>query len=263
LDRIVETKQKELSEAKAREPLEAIRDRAAAAALPCSLYAALTAPPPHAIHLIAEIKKASPSAGLIREDFDPAAIARTVHDAGASAISVLTDREYFQGDLGHIERVKQATPLPVLRKDFTLEAYHVYEARAAGADAVLLIGEILPTRDCVELAALAEGLGMTPLVEAHRPNLLLTLNAALQTAGVQTYLLGINNRNLARQVTDIQATEDVARMMADTSRLVAESGIHTCGDVERVKKAGAAAMLVGESLMASADIAAKIAALLR
>ncbi|UCG16837.1 MAG: indole-3-glycerol phosphate synthase TrpC [Phycisphaerales bacterium] len=262
LDRIVETKQKELAELRQRVPEEELIARARDAEPPRDFHAAIRADPPRGIHLIAEIKRASPSAGLIREDFDPVAIARAYHRAGASALSVLTDETYFQGHLSHVPQARQAAPLPVLRKDFTLDTYHVYQARAAGADAILLIAEVLATDEIVALLQLADSLGMTTLVESHNANLLLAVYAAVRAANPKRYLLGINNRDLARQVTDVGTTVRLAELLDDTSRLVAESGIQTREDVLRVQRAGAAAMLVGESLMAADDIAAKAAELL-
>jgi len=262
LDGIIDTKRREVAEAQARRPLDRVIAEAQAAEPPRDFHAAIRRPAPRGIHLIAEIKKASPSAGVIRADFDPVAIARIYHKGGASALSVLTDRTYFQGELAYIAQVKQAVPVPVLRKDFTVEAYQVYEARAAGADAVLLISEVLATDEIVDLLRLADSLGMTSLVEAHNPSLLLAVHAAIRGAGAVRYLLGINNRDLARQVVDVGTTERAAGLLSDKSILVAESGIHTPTDVARVRNAGAAAMLVGESLMAAPDIAARMRELL-
>jgi indole-3-glycerol phosphate synthase len=262
LDRIVETKRKEVASAKARVPPREMAARAARAEGPRDFHAAIRATPPHGIHLIAEIKKASPSAGLIRADFDPAAIARAYHQAGATALSVLTDETYFQGHLDHIERVKVVVPLPVLRKDFTVDAYQVYESRAAGADAILLIAEVLPADDIVHLLSLAESLGMTTLVESHGPERLVELRSAIEAAKPARCLLGINNRDLTRQAVDLATTTRAAERLGDTSTLVAESGIHTRDDVQAVRRAGAAAMLVGEALMSAEDIGAKVRELL-
>jgi indole-3-glycerol phosphate synthase len=262
LDDIIDTKRREVAEARARRPLDQVIAEARAADPPRDFHAVIRRPAPRGIHLIAEIKKASPSAGLIRADFDPVSIARTYLEGGASALSVLTDRTYFQGQLAYVALVKEAVPLPVLRKDFTIEAYQVYEARAAGADAILLIAEVLATDEIVDLLRLANSLGMTVLVEAHNPSLLLAVHAAIRAAGPTRHLLGINNRDLARQVVDVGTTEQAARLLSDTSILVAESGLHTAADVARVRNAGAAAMLVGESLMAAPDIAAKMRELL-
>jgi len=262
LDRIVETKREEVAAARSLVPLAEMAARARDAAPPRDFFAAIHRKAPRGIHLIAEIKKASPSAGLILADFDPVAIARIYHQAGASALSVLTDRTYFQGDLSFIELVKQAVPPPVLRKDFTIDAYQVYEARAAGADAVLLIAEVLATQEIVELLQLADSLGMTTLVESHNPNVLLAVHSAVRAVEPKRYLVGINNRDLSRQVTDVFTTTRLAGLLSDTSILVAESGIRTRRDVECIRRAGAAAMLVGESLMAADDIAAKVAELL-
>jgi indole-3-glycerol phosphate synthase len=262
LDRIIEAKRKEVARRQDEVALDVMQDRAGQAEPARDFLAAIRSVPPRGIHLIAEIKKASPSAGVIREDFDPVAIAGIYHEAGASALSVLTDRSWFQGELAYIEQVRQVVPLPVLRKDFTIDMYQVYESRAAGADAVLLIAEALATDDIVSMAGQAEALGMTALVEAHNPNLLLAVYSALHQAGLQRYLLGINNRDLARQVIDLSTTVRIAGLLSDTSRLVAESGIKTRSDVLRVQAAGAAAMLIGEALMSTDDIAGKAAELL-
>jgi indole-3-glycerol phosphate synthase len=262
LDRIVETKRKEVALAKARVPPREMMARAAGAERPRDFYAAIGATPAHGIHLIAEIKKASPSAGLIRADFDPAAIARAYHQAGAAALSVLTDETYFQGHLDHIERVKAAVPLPVLRKDFTVEAYQVYESRAAGADAILLIAEVLSADEIVHLLSLAESLGMTTLVESHSPERLVQLRSIIEAAKPERCLLGINNRDLTRQAVDLATTAYAAEWLGDTSTLVVESGIQTRDDVQAVRRAGAAAMLVGEALMRADDMGAKVRELL-
>ena len=205
---------------------------------------------PGPIKLIAEVKKASPSAGIIRADFDPAAIARTYQKHGAACLSVLTDEPYFQGKLEYLRDVRAAVDLPVLRKDFILEKYQLYEARAAGADAVLLIAECLD--DC-HLRALhneAVELGMTPLVELYDPgNLQRVLDAGAT-------LVGINNRNLRTFETDLAHTLRLRESVPGHCVLVAESGIRTRADVERLEVAGVNAILVGETLMAAPDIGA-------
>lgn len=262
LDRIVEAKRKEVALAQARVPLPEMMARAAGAERPRDFYAAIRATPARGIHLIAEIKKASPSAGLIRADFEPAAIARVYHQAGASALSVLTDESYFQGHLEHLGQVKAAVPLPVLRKDFTVDSYQVYESRVAGADAILLIAEVLSADEIVQLLSLADSLEMTTLLESHSPERLVELRSALEAANPARCLLGINNRDLTRQTVDLATTSRVAERLGDTSKLVAESGIRTRNDVQAVRQAGAAAMLVGEALMSADDIGAKVRELL-
>lgn len=259
LDKIVETKRRELEAQRSAVPQADVMGAADDAAPARDFFAAVTRP--GEINLIAEIKKASPSAGVILERFDPPAIARTYHEAGASALSVLTDRTYFQGRLEHVTGVRAACPLPVLRKDFTLEAYHVYQARAAGADAILLIAEVLSADRVVELADLADELGMTALIEAHDPELLLRVAARVDDIRGPV-LLGINNRNLALQQTNIETTIRLAPRVKGVAPLVSESGIRTREDVLAVQQAGAAAMLVGESILRAPDIGLQVRRLL-
>ncbi len=262
LDEIVAHKRKEVAAARQRVPLETVQRRAEAAPSPRDFRSAVTGPSPCGIHLIAEIKRRSPSAGLIRDDFDPAAIARVYASAGASAISVLTDERYFDGRLEYVAQVRSAVALPVLRKDFVVDAYQVWEARAAGADAILLIAEVLEIKDIVEYARLAGALGMSVLIEAYNAELLSAVVAALGRPLPPHVLLGINNRDLTVQRTDIATTARLAALLEDTSALVSESGIKTRADVEFVRQAGAQAILVGETIMAADDMAAKIAELL-
>jgi indole-3-glycerol phosphate synthase len=262
LDRIVADKRRELATAMQVKPLAALHAEAVAADPPRDFFAAVTGPAPAGIHLIAEIKRRSPSAGVIRADFDPVAIARTYHEAGASAISVLTDEKYFDGRLEFIAAIKSAVPLPVLRKDFLIDAYQVWEARAAGADAVLLIVEVLGADGVTELLPIVLQLGMTALIESHQPERLRALLDRLDDALPPRVLLGINNRDLSNQQCDLATTERLARLLPDRSRMVAESGIQTRADVRRVRSAGVTAMLVGETIMAAANMRAKIAELL-
>lgn len=258
LKRIITHKQTELAERKAARSLEQVRDEAASADIPRNFYAAMTAPPRWALHLIAEIKKASPSAGLIREDFDPQELARIYEQAGASALSVLTDEHFFDGHLQYIAQVKQVCSLPVLRKDFIIDAYQVYEARAAGADAVLLIGEVLPPATLLDLMILAAELKMTALVEVHHGDTLMNLRSVIGFPHERYSLLGINNRDLDRQVTDISTTFRLLSMLDDTRNVVSESGIKTNDDIQRLAQAGITAVLVGETFMKAPDVGAKV-----
>jgi len=262
LDQIVADKRRELAVAMRAQPIEAVRAAALSADPPRDFFAAVTAPCPAGIHLIAEIKRRSPSAGVIRADFDPVRIARDYHRAGASAISVLTDVKYFDGRLEYVGQVRAAVPLPVLRKDFIVDPYQIWEARSAGADAVLLILEVLGAERVAEFLPVGLQLGMTVLVEAHQPDLLRGLLAALGNPLPPRLLIGVNNRDLAVQKTDLETTRRLAALLPDTSRLVTESGIHTRVDVEFVREAGAGAMLVGEAIMACPDIPGKIRELL-
>jgi indole-3-glycerol phosphate synthase len=254
LDDIVAHKRHEIEAAKSARPESEVHTAAESAPPPRKFFEALAAPGP--IKLIAEVKKASPSAGVIRADFEPVQIARTYEQHGATCISVLTDEKFFQGSLDYLRRIRATVGLPVLRKDFILDKYQLYEARAAGADAVLLIAECLD--DC-HLRALhneAIYLGMAPLVELYEPaNLPRVLEAGAT-------LIGINNRDLRTFETDLNHTLRMREQVPDTFVLISESGIRTRTDVERLEAAGVDAILVGETLMASADIGQAIDALL-
>jgi indole-3-glycerol phosphate synthase len=228
---------------------------------PRNLYAALMAPPTWKVHLIAEIKKASPSAGLIRADFDPVAIAQTYHQRGASALSVLTDEAYFAGSLEYIDQVKAAVPLPVLRKDFLIDEYQVYESRAAGADAILLIAEILEPSRLMDMLILANELNLTALIEVHEADALMRFRSLVGFPLKGYSLLGINNRNLSTQVVDVGTTLRLMGMLEEDVPVVSESGVTTRQDVDKLARAGVRALLVGEALMRADDIAAKIAEL--
>ncbi len=260
LDRIVESKRAEVERARRDRPMGEVAAAAVRSVPAGDFYAAVVgcADPAAAseIRLIAEIKKASPSAGLIREDFDPVSIAAIYESCGAAALSVLTDRTYFSGELTFIERVRLASQLPVLRKDFIIDDYQVYESRAAGADAILLIAEILTVEKMDELSAMARDLGMTTLIELHEPQ---RLDALLPMISPQRRtILGINNRDLHAQRTDLGTSLELAARLPDGMPFVAESGIKTRSDVETMQRAGACAILVGETFMRAADIGAKV-----
>lgn len=254
LDKIVATKRAELAAAKQARPEAMLRQQAAAAPAVRDFFSPLAAPGP--IRLIAEIKKASPSRGVIRADFEPVEIGRTYQRHGATCLSVLTDQTYFQGSLDDLFGVRAAVSLPVLRKDFILDVYQLYEARAAGADAVLLIAECLEDCDLRKLHNEAVALGMTPLVELYEPENLSRVFDAGAT------LIGINNRNLRTFETDLEHTLRLRERIPDECVLVSESGIRTRADVERLAAAGVDAILVGETLMASPDIGRAVDTLL-
>ena len=254
LDKIVATKRGEIEACKARKPERALRAELAAAPPPRDFFAALATPGP--IRLIAEVKKASPSMGVIRTDFDPVQIALTYQRHGAACLSVLTDEPYFQGSLGYLHDVRETVGLPVLRKDFILDKYQLYEARAAGADAVLLIAECLDDCQLRGLHNEAVELGMTPLVELYEPaNLARVLEAGAT-------LIGVNNRDLRTFEVDLDHTLRVREQIPPECLVVGESGIRTRADVERLQAAGVDAILVGETFMASADIGAAVDRLL-
>ena len=229
---------------------------------------ALRRPRRGAVALIAEVKKASPSAGLIRADFEPVRIAREYEAAGASCLSVLTDEKFFQGSLEYLRLIRQAVKLPLLRKDFIIDERQILEAVEWGADAILLIVAILSEAQLQQFHALATGAGLAALVEVHDET---ELERAL-AAGAQ--LVGVNNRNLKNFKVDLATTERLAARLdlsapstehatrGASALLVAESGIHTHSDVERLAKCGAQAILVGESLMRHTDLAAKVRELL-
>ena len=206
--------------------------------------------------VIAEIKRASPSKGLLRENFDPAAIAKSYEAAGAACLSVLTDRRYFQGAAEHLISARAACSLPVLRKDFIVEPYQVFEARAMGADCILLIAAALGIENLRELERLAQSLGMAVLLEIHEPS---EVEAARALA---TPLIGINNRSLRTFVTSVQTTLDLLARIPAGKTVVTESGIQAREDVLHLQKHGVQAFLVGEALMRAPDPGAALRALL-
>ena len=251
LDEIVKTSQSRLAERKSRQPLAGVIEAVRNAPPTADLAAVLSAP---GLQLIAEVKKASPSKGVIRADFNPADIARVYAQNGAAAISVLTEPDYFQGSLEYLGLARKAVGpgLPLLCKDFIYDPYQVYEARAAGADAILLIGAVLEPGQLAALQELAEGLGMKCLVEVHD-------EAELKVAlGCGASIIGINNRNLHTFEVDIHTTERLVKMVPPGKIIVGESGIKTRADIELMRDWNVDAVLVGEALTASADIAGKM-----
>lgn len=261
LDNIISAKHKEVAERTALVPMEEMKDRALAMPRPRNFFHAVTKPPEYGrpLNLIGEIKKASPSAGLIRADFDPVDIARQYAAAGADAVSVLTDEPFFQGKLEYIGEVRRAIDLPALRKDFIIDPYQVYEAAAAGADAILLIAECLKTNEMIDLQILATELHLTTLIEVHDLDNLMRVRDGVIGVPMKAYsLIGINNRDLRTFKTDLGTTLRMAELVEDRSVLVSESGIHTAGDVKKLAEAGVRAILVGESIMRSNDITGKI-----
>ncbi|MAD20038.1 MAG: indole-3-glycerol phosphate synthase [Planctomycetaceae bacterium] len=263
LEEIVARKRIEVEKARSLTPIEAIRDRIAAVGRPRNFFRAVVADrPPRNFRVIAEVKRQSPSAGVIREDFDPADIASRYHSGGAAAISCLTDAHYFGGDLGYVLRIKDRVPLPVLRKDFIVDEYQVWESRAAGADAILLIAEVLSEGQIIDYQILATELGMTSLVEVHSiDNLYRVLNhVGFPHSGYS--LLGVNNRDLSTMTTDLAHTFRVLDLVEDPRVLVSESGIRNGDDLRRLRAHGINIALVGEHLMREPDPGVALARLL-
>lgn len=254
-------KRGEVAAAQARRPLEEVRAAALDSPTPRNFFAALTQPK-RELRVIAEVKKASPSAGLIREDFDPVKIAEIYADNGAAAISCLTDEKYFQGSLAYLQRIKDAVPLPVLRKDFIIDPYQVYEARAAGADAILLIAECLTEPGMLDLLILATELKLTTLVEVHDLESLVQVKQHIGFPHPSYALLGINNRNLRTMTTDVQHTLSMLPHVPSREVVVSESGIRTHEDVQRLQAADVHRVLVGEHLMRQDNIGAALRTLM-
>jgi indole-3-glycerol phosphate synthase len=240
--------------AKSRRPVNDLKHQIADLPAAQDFYGLIAAPPPFGVHLIAEIKRRSPSAGLIRADFDAERIAQEYFESGASALSIVTDEIYFEGRLEFIEVIKANVPLPVLRKDFIVDPYQIYESRAARADCILLIGEVLPPAVLKEMMEISFDLGMSTLVEVHERETLEALIREIPFPNDKRGLLGINNRDLKAQRTDLDTTARLAGLVGPGTVLVSESGIRTRADVEAVMAAGARAILVGETLMRSGNI---------
>ena len=259
LEQIVQTKRQEIAERSKLRPIEALREAIASMPRPRNFFRAVTTKTNKPVNLIAEVKKASPSAGVIRADFDPVKIAQAYESAGADALSVLTDEKYFQGHLDYIAAIRAVVKLPVLRKDFIIDPYQVVEARAAQADAILLIAECLETAEMIDLQILATELNMTCLIEVHDLENLMRIRDRLVGFPHKSYsLLGINNRDLRTFKTDLGTTLRMAELIEDRDVLVSESGINTFHDIRKLAGAGVRAVLVGESLMRSDDIGGKI-----
>lgn len=257
LDEIFAYKREEVAARRQAAPLSAVREAAEQAALPLDFIAALRAAPRRPA-LIAEVKCASPSRGVMVKDFEPLHLAEVYRQNGASAISVLTDERYFHGHLDYLRDIARLPSRPpLLRKDFICDPYQVYEARAAGADCVLLIAAYLDRPQLGDLHALASELNMAALVEVHSRA---ELESAL-TCGPQ--LVGINNRDLRDFTVRLETTLSLLSLVPEGVTLVSESGIHTREDVVRLAAAGVDAILVGEALVSAADVAAKVRSLLQ
>lgn len=257
LERIVADKADHVRACRQATPLAAL-ERDAAAAPPTRGFAAALRARRDAggYGLIAEIKKASPSKGLIRADFDPPSLARAYREGGATCLSVLTDAPYFQGHDDYLRQARAAVDLPVLRKDFMIDPYQVVEARALGADCILLIMAALSDAQAAELESAASGLGLDCLVEVHDAG---ELERALR---LESRLVGVNNRNLKTLSVDLATSESLAAAMPADALGVAESGLYSPADLARMRRAGFQCFLVGESLMRQEDVAAATRALL-
>jgi len=249
LDDIVATKKREVAALAAVAPQ---LFRLAAEAPPCRDFFAALKQPKHRLAVIAEVKKASPSKGIIRENFHPPDIAQSYQEGGADAVSVLTDRRYFQGKLEDLSEVKRAVSLPVFRKDFIIDPLQVYEARAAGADALLLIARILSPERLAELHRLARGLGMETLIEVHDEE---DLAKALP---LSPNIIGVNNRDLQTFRTDLETTLRLLPHIPKGTVVISESGIAKPADIRRLAEHGVHGVLVGEHFMRQPDLAAAV-----
>ncbi|PLX89468.1 MAG: indole-3-glycerol phosphate synthase TrpC [Desulfuromonas sp.] len=256
LERILATKAEEVAADVVRLPLSELRQRMADCPPTRGFAETLRSRSLVGTAIIAEVKKGSPSKGIICADFDPLVIACSYQAAGAACLSVLTDEQYFYGSLDYLRQIRTAVELPLLRKDFIIDPYQIYQARDAGADAVLLIAAALDDDALRQLAGLAAELTLDTLLEVHDEK---ELERALQ---LPVDLIGINNRNLRTFNTDLRITEHLARRIPAQQLAVAESGIHNRADIERLQAAGAGAFLIGESLMREVDIEAKLRSLL-
>lgn len=267
LQAILDSKRDEIARAKSATPMTELEALVAQAEPPRNFFRAVTRHP-DALHfsIIAEVKRKSPSAGWIRpeyqgEGFRPETIAAAYHENGAAAISCLTDEPFFGGHPSYIERIKAAVPLPVLRKDFIIDPWQLWESRAAGADAVLLIAECLNESQIVDMLILAQQLQLTTLLEVHDMENLLRVRPHVGFPHAGYNLLGINNRDLSTMTTDVAHTLRLADLVEDRTTLVSESGITTREDLLKLRAVGARIALIGEHLMRADDPGAALAAL--
>jgi len=262
LSDIIQSKRDEVAQRKISAPLEELKETISTLGRPRNFFNAVSRDPKinrKSVNLIAEVKKASPSAGVIKADFDPVAIAKTYAESGADALSVLTDEKYFHGKLEYIHAIRDVVKLPVLRKDFIIDSYQVYESRAAGADAILLIAECLETSELIDLQILATEMNLTCLIEVHDIDNLMRVRDQVIGFPHRSYsLLGINNRDLRTMQTSLSNTLRMSELVEDRSVLVSESGIRTVEDVRKLVNADVRSVLVGETLMRGDDVAGTI-----
>ena len=254
LEEILKVKEDEIAQAKKVISLESLREDLESLPQCHDFYRTVTKKRHRGISVIAEIKKASPSAGVIREDFDPVELACAYQRAGADALSVLTDESFFQGRLEFIWQIKQSVDLPVLRKDFLIDPYQIYQSRVAGADAVLLIAEAVDPSRLMDMLVLANSLSMTVLLEVHEMDSLLEVQKMSGFAEANHCLLGINNRNLKTMEVDLGHSIRMMEFVEGNRGLISESGIKTRDDVSRLKQAGFHGVLVGETLLREPDV---------
>ena len=257
LDKIIADKRSEVSSRKSQISLDELKRQVLSLPKCRNFYKAVTKPNRRGVNVIAEVKKASPSAGLIREDFDPVKIALIYEKCGADAVSVLTDEKYFQGRLEYINQIHKEVDLPVMRKDFIIDIWQVYESRAAGADAILLIADVLKPGELMDLMIAAAELTLTVLLEVHQADSLLAVRSIIGFPKKGYSVLGINNRDLTTMQVDLNTTIRLAGLLDSKDELVAESGIRTRADVEKLMSAGVRAVLVGQTLCEHHDIGEK------
>lgn len=255
LPKIVETKKEEVRQLKSSTTLQELQQQCSQAPAPKGFRAAL-AGSTRPVSVIAEVKKASPSKGLIRADFEPVSIAHAYQTAQVEAISVLTDQLYFQGSLDYLKQIRQAVNIPLLRKDFIIDEYQILEARGAGADCILLIAAILSGHELQHFSQVAKELGMDVLLEVHNQS---ELELALQHTSPE--LLGINNRNLRTFETNLQTTADLIKQIPRDITIVSESGISTSRNIDYLHELGARAVLVGEHFMRQPSIETAVVSL--
>lgn len=249
LQKIAKIRLERLAQERLTVPYETVEEQAYTAPPACGFSEAFSGP---GVHIIAEVKKASPSKGILKPDLDPSSIASAYEHGGASAVSVLTEEDHFQGSISVLRQVRAAVALPVLRKDFILDPYQVLEARAAGADSFLLIAGLLDLQSLQTLAEFGRKFGMEPLVEVHdEPELKIALDADAK-------LIGINNRDLKTFVTDLDVTIRLAKSIPEDRTVISESGIKNRTDILRLADAGVRGFLIGESLVTCTDPAAKL-----